>query len=622
MDKITILKQYFGHSEFRRGQAQIIDSITAGRDALAVMPTGGGKSLCYQVPALLLPGITLVISPLISLMKDQVMALKSAGVDTAYINSSLSSEQLREVYRRMRGGAYRIVYIAPERLEGEGFVALMQELELSLIAVDEAHCISQWGQDFRPSYLKITEFLARLEHRPTVAAFTATATESVRRDIARILELRDPFSVVTGFDRPNLSFDVLRPHSKMSALRTLLATHGDKSGIIYCSTRKLVESVCEELNGAGLAATRYHAGLSPEERQENQDAFQYDKKTVMVATNAFGMGIDKSNVGYVIHYNMPKSVEAYYQEAGRAGRDGEKADCVLLYSAGDIKTARFLIENGGGNENLTDEERRSVMQQDFARLDEMIGYCRTADCQRGYILDYFGQEHEERCGNCGSCRGEYAVEDITTAAQMILSCVRRVRDKLGYSVGAATIIKVLRGAREKRLQELGLDTLSTYGLMSVVPQDRVREYIEFLEERGYVFTSPAHSTLELTAASQGILFRGETLEMRIKQRTEAEKKERAAAANTTLGDVPAELYNALRNLRTQLAEAEGVPAYIVFSNATLVDMAHRRPRSIESFLDVNGVGKLKATLYGKQFLAAIAQYEAMAETATEDGFSL
>ena len=473
MDQYEILKHYFGYDRFRPGQERLIRAILSGRDVLGIMPTGGGKSLCYQVPALMLPGITLVVSPLISLMKDQVTALRKAGVDAAYLNSTLSPDQIRLVYRRAYQGAYKLLYIAPERLSGEGFAALTQEMPVSLVAVDEAHCISQWGQDFRPSYLKISEFLHTLPRRPVVAAFTATATAQVRDDIAQRLELENPLCEVTGFDRPNLFLDVRSPQRKLPALLELVQERRGKSGIIYCATRSGVEKVCAALCQRGIPATRYHAGLDEEERQANQDDFQFDRRPVMVATNAFGMGIDKSNVSYVIHYNMPKSLEAYYQEAGRAGRDGEPADCILLYSAGDITTAKFLLENSG-NEELDEEEQEQVRRQDQARLQAMIGYCRTSGCLRGRLLDYFGQAHGPACGNCGNCRGEYQLQDITVPAQMILSCVHRVKGRLGYYVGKTLLVQVLRGSRNQRVTDLGLDQLSTYGLMSRLPAEQVR----------------------------------------------------------------------------------------------------------------------------------------------------
>ena len=491
---MEVLRQYFGFSSFREGQQTLIDAVLAGRDVLGVMPTGGGKSLCYELPALLLPGLTLVISPLISLMKDQVMALQNAGIPAGCIHSAMSVEELREAYRDTRFGAYKILYIAPERLLTDGFCALAQELEISLLAVDEAHCISQWGQDFRPSYLKILDFLQKLPRRPALAAFTATATAQVRSDIVRILQLQDPVTVVTGFDRPNLRFEVLRPQDKRRALLELLEERRDKSGIVYCATRKGVEQICELLQSSGFAASRYHAGLSPDERRQNQEDFICDRCTVMVATNAFGMGIDKSNVSYVIHCNMPKSVEAYYQEAGRAGRDGAPADCILLFSPGDITTAKYLILNQTENDELTDEERQAVQAQDLIRLEQMTGYCKTTGCLRGYLLDYFGQPHAPRCENCGNCQAEYDLQDLTREAQMILSCVVRVRTRLGYCVGTALLGQVLRGSRAARVRELGLEDLPTYGLMRDLPAGRIRELLELLEAGGYLQTDPAAST--------------------------------------------------------------------------------------------------------------------------------
>ena len=510
MDKLAALRQYFGFSEFRAGQQTLIDAVLSGRDALGIMPTGGGKSLCYELPALLLPGITLVVSPLISLMKDQVMALRNAGIPAGCINSSMSLDELRETYRDAHYGAYKLLYVAPERLLTDGFCALAQELEIPLVAVDEAHCISQWGQDFRPSYLKIVEFLQRLPHRPAVAAFTATATAQVRADIIRILQLHEPETVVTGFDRPNLRFEVLRPKDKRAVLLQLLAERRDKSGIVYCATRKTVEQVCGLLQEAGFAATRYHAGLDADERRENQEAFICDRSPIMAATNAFGMGIDKSNVSYVIHYNMPKSLEAYYQEAGRAGRDGSPADCILLYSPGDVTTAKFLIFNSSAeNEELTEEARQAVQTQDLARLESMTGYCKTQDCLRGYLLDYFGQPHEKTCSNCGNCQADYETQDLTREAQMILSCVVRARNRLGYCVGSTILSQTLHGGRAARVRELGLDTLPTYGLMSTLPSTQIREWIELLERAGYLEADPVHGGIDTTPKAASVLFSGE-----------------------------------------------------------------------------------------------------------------
>lgn len=610
MDKNSILKQYFGHDSFRDGQGELIDSILSGQDVMGIMPTGGGKSFCYQIPALLLPGITLVISPLISLMKDQVMALKEAGINAAFLNSSLNEQQLHMVVQRLRAGAYKIIYVAPERLEGGGFISLAQKLNVSLVAVDEAHCISQWGQDFRPSYLKITEFILALPKRPVVAAFTATATQLVRQDIVRILQLQDPFCLVTGFDRPNLFFDVLKPRKKSAVLERLIDERRGKSGIVYCSTRSAVEKVYEGLTGIGISATRYHAGLADEERRQNQDDFQYDRKTVMVATNAFGMGIDKSNVSFVIHYNMPKSLEAYYQEAGRAGRDGEPANCLLLYSAGDVATAKYLIQNSGHNEALDPEERERVMRQGYSRLDKMAGYCKTTDCLRGYLMDYFGQAHESFCAGCGNCGGAYTLLDITVQAQMILSCIKRVKDYLGYGVGRTIIAQILRGGHDRNVLDRGLDKLSTYGLMKEFSTAQIREYIEFLESQGYLYTTQAYSTIDLTQKASEVLFGGEQVTMPVKVApVQTEPKKKKGTLPPTYSKGPSGLFDTLRAVRYRIAQEEGVPAYIVFSNATLADMAAKRPHTRDEFLSVGGVGEMKASRYAQRFLEAISSFE-------------
>ena len=615
MNKSTILKQYFGHTSFRPGQEQLVDSILSGRDVLGVMPTSGGKSLCYQIPAMLMPGITLVVSPLISLMKDQVSALKSAGINAAFLNSSLSFEQLQATYERLREGQYKIIYVAPERLSGEDFVSLMREQNLSLIAVDEAHCISQWGQDFRPSYLKIVDFIEKLPRRPVLSAFTATATEEVRQDIIRILKMQIPANIITGFDRPNLFYDISRPKNKTTALRALIDERYDKSGIIYCATRSAVERVCDELNRHGILATRYHAGLSDDERRQNQEDFQFDRKHIMVATNAFGMGIDKSNVGYVIHYNMPKSLEAYYQEAGRAGRDGEKADCILLFSAGDITTAKFLIQNSGGNEELSAEDQAQLRDQDYRRLDSMIGYCKTAGCLRGFILDYFGQGHESRCENCGNCKSTYEMKDITIPAQMILSCMKRIQKHLGYCVGATLIVQILHGSTEKRVLELRLDQLTTYGLMRNISRLQIREYIEFLELEEYISTNPRHGSLELTKKSADVLFHGKSLKMPViipasaKNAAGKKKQSPRQSGREAFVNEGSELFRILKAVRTQLAQEEGVPAYIIFSNASLNDMASKRPHTMAEFMEISGVGEIKASRYGEAFIQTILKYE-------------
>lgn len=605
MDKHALLQKIFGYTDFRPGQEELIDGILASRDVFGIMPTGGGKSICYQIPAMLLPGVTLVISPLISLMHDQVMALKTAGVPAAYVNSSLSAAQLQAVYRNMRDGKYKLVYVAPERLEGERFIQMASELTVSLVAVDEAHCISQWGQDFRPSYLRIRQFLDALPQRPTVGAFTATATGQVREDVERLLGLKDPVRMVTGFDRPNLFFDVLCPKDKEQELQRLLNDRQGRSGIVYCSTRKAVEEVCQRLTERGWSATRYHAGLEEQERKENQEDFLYDRKRIMVATNAFGMGIDKSNVSFVIHYNMPKSIESYYQEAGRAGRDGAPADCILLYGDADVRMAHFLIEHSGDNEDIPPQQRALIRRQDLERLDAITGYCRSTVCYRGKLLEYFGEDHAQECGNCGNCGRTFAEVDFTREAQMILSCVRRIGDKLGYYVGRVLVVRTLLGSRHKRIRELGLDQLSTYGLLRSRSESEVRAMVEELQAQGYLAVDNDKQILYPTAQAGDVLYRGKTVYRRVeteKQKTVCISK---AASNTAANG---ELFEILRELRGRLAKLEGVPAFMIFSNATLTDMAAKHPVTVSQFKTVSGVGEVKASKYAAPFLKAIRNY--------------
>ncbi len=605
MDKLSILQRVFGYGAFRFGQEQLIDGVLGGRDVFGIMPTGGGKSMCYQLPGLMLPGITMVISPLISLMHDQVMALKAAGVPAAYLNSTLTGPQVQAVYRNLLAGKYKIVYVAPERLDYPGFGSVCARIPISLIAVDEAHCISQWGQDFRPSYLRIVRFIEELKVRPVIGAYTATATRQVREDVERILKLRNPIRIMTGFDRPNLFFDVRRPELKDRELKQLIAARSRKSGIVYCSTRKKVESVCEMINDMGYAATRYHAGLDEKERRANQEDFLYDRKPIMVATNAFGMGIDKSNVSYVIHYNMPKSIEAYYQEAGRAGRDGEPADCILLYSSGDVNTAKFLINNGSENEEMDPRQLEIVRQQDLKRLEAMTGYCKTDTCLRGYILEYFGQKHPEVCGSCGNCRGIYEDVDMTTEAQMILSCVRRICDKVGTGVGINLLGNILRGSRNKRVLELGMDQLSTYGLLKDRTRSDVHAMIDHLEAQGYLKTEQDVQTIQLTQKAQEVLYGGAKITRKVEVQAEEPP---VGPGNSPMAPDASELYDVLKELRMTLAKRAGIPAYVVFSNATLSDMASKKPRTMTEFKRVSGVGELKASWYGKDFLQAIRQY--------------
>ncbi len=609
MDKLTLLKQYFGHSGFRPGQEPLVDALLAGRDVLGVMPTGAGKSVCYQLPALLLPGMALVISPLISLMKDQVSALAQAGVPAAFLNSSLDAESYREVYRQIRRGDCKLLYVAPERLQAESFRRLMEEMPIALIAVDEAHCVSQWGQDFRPSYLGIAELVASLPARPVVGAFTATATAAVRQDIEALLQLRDPLRITTGFDRPNLFFDVVRTKDKDLWLSRFLAQRPEQSGIVYCSTRKTVDAVTASLLAQGVPAARYHAGMEDEERRRSQEGFVYDQVRVMVATNAFGMGIDKSNVGFVVHYNMPKDLESYYQEAGRAGRDGSPAQCVLLFAPGDVQTAKYLILNSQENQ----EERH--VDRDLERLDRMVRYCKTTDCYRADMLDYFGEIHGGSCGNCGNCAGAFTERDITVEAQKILSAVARVEKRYAYGLGAAAIIKLLRGSRDKRVLQLGLDQLPTYGIMKGTAQQTVQRYIDHLIEQGFLAASGGeYPVLRLTPQAGDVLFRGKQVLFR--ERTVPEEpgpSQKPSAARTAAPVSQAEedgLLAALKTLRFRLAQEAGVPAYIIFSNATLSDMASLRPLNMEEFLQVSGVGRVKAERYGQAFLQAIQDWRA------------
>ena len=605
MTKQELLYRIFGYNVFRPGQEKLIDAVLSGKDVFGIMPTGGGKSICYQIPALMLPGITLVVSPLISLMQDQVAALKAAGVPAAYINSTLNGAQVQTVYRNLLGGKYKLVYVAPERLDYTGFGNIAQKLNISFLAVDEAHCISQWGQDFRPSYLRILNFVDNLPKRPVIGAYTATATAQVRRDVEKILKLKNPVCTVTGFDRPNLYFDVIHPELKEQELKSLLAKRRGKCGIIYCSTRKKVETVCENLQSLGYSATRYHAGLEESERIHNQEDFLYDRKNIMVATNAFGMGIDKSNVSFVIHYNMPKSIEAYYQEAGRAGRDGSEADCIMLYNTGDINTARFFIQNGNDNEDLDPQQKAMIQKQDLARLETMVNYCKTKTCYRGFIMEYFGQKHPEICGNCGTCRGIYKDVDITRESQMILSCVKRIRDKLGCDVGINLLGNVLRGSKNKRVLELSLDELTTYGLMKEKGRTEIHSMIDHLEAEGYLLSDPEFQTIGLTSLAGQVLYRGKTVQMKVEVEPEVVL---TPAGIQKLASEDADLFDVLKELRASLAKEAGIPAYVVFSNATLTEMAKKKPKTLSEFRKVSGVGEIKAAWYGAAFLECIRMY--------------
>lgn len=603
LDEKTILKQYFGHSTFRSGQDHVVEAILQRRDVLCVMPTGAGKSICYQVPALIFDGITLVISPLISLMKDQVNSLTQNGIRAAYLNSSLTSRQYERVLDNIRNGMYKIIYIAPERLTVPDFLNVCREIKIELLAIDEAHCISQWGQDFRPSYLKIADFVNSLGYRPVMAAFTATATAEVKDDIEYLLKLRTPFRITTGFDRPNLKFEVIRQKKKLTALFEILNKRINYSGIIYCSTRKTVEELAKELNDAGFSATKYHAGLVDDIRKKNQEDFVYDRKNIMVATNAFGMGIDKSNVSYVIHYNMPKDIESYYQEAGRAGRDGSSAECILLYNPGDVHTNQFLIENSEPNPELTAAQQELLKERDYDRLKQMTFYSTTNKCLRNFILNYFGEKSSNYCGNCSNCLTQFQEVDVTVEAQKILSCIKRTGERFGKKM----ICDILRGSKNEKLIRLELDRQTTYGLMKEYKESHVREIIDYLKFEGYIESrGNDYPTLTIAPKSIPVLFGNENIVM--KQAKPKESTVGKSKKEKTIENIDRNLLAELKALRRELADEKNVPAYIVFSDATLIDMCKKLPTTDEELLEVSGVGKVKLELYGDRFLQAIKSY--------------
>lgn len=598
-DKLSVLKDYFGHDSFRDGQEQIVDALLDGRDALCIMPTGAGKSMCYQIPALLFDGVTIVVSPLISLMKDQVGSLVQSGVPAAYINSSLSYPQFLRVLSNVEHGKYKIIYVAPERLLTDGFLDTCKKIKISMVAVDEAHCVSQWGQDFRPSYLKIISFVESLANRPIVGAFTATATNDVKEDIKKILRLENPFEITTGFDRPNLFFGVIKSSSKDEKLIDLIRERGDRSGIVYCATRKNVESVCELLCDNGFSAARYHAGLDEYERRKNQEDFVFDRKNIMVATNAFGMGIDKSNVTYVIHYNMPKNIESYYQEAGRAGRDGGEADCILLYSPKDVRLNRFMIENSEGNDELTIEENEQIRERDFERLKYMTFYSTTNDCLRGFILRYFGGEKKAYCGKCSNCLSVHKLVDVTIDAQKIMSCIARTGQRYGKTV----ICDVLKGSKSEKILKAELNNQSTYGIMKEVTARHIFGTIDFLAEKEYISADNETEVLKLLPKSRDVLFGRERLVMK-----KVENSEKVVKTHRHEVPVNSDLLDALKALRKGIASKKSVPAYVIFTDATLIDMCKKCPETPDEMLEVSGVGRTKLEKFGKQFLEEIAKF--------------
>ena len=640
---LEALTRYFGYDSFRPGQQGIVEALLAGHDVLGVMPTGAGKSVCYQIPAALSPGVTLVVSPLISLMRDQVDALNDLGLPAAFINTTQTPDEQAMVFAQAAAGQIKLLYVAPERLETGRFRDFAARTPISLIAVDEAHCVSQWGQDFRSSYLGIGDFIAGLPQRPPVGAFTATATERVRRDIVGLLGLRNPAVTVTGFDRPNLYFDVVKLETKYKAawVARYVADHPDESGIVYCATRKTTEALTDTLNQMGHPAVAYHGGMSPDAREAAQRDFITDKVPVVVATNAFGMGIDKSNVRYVIHHNLPESIEAYYQEAGRAGRDGEPSRCTLLWNESDIVTRRRLLDNDYENERLTPEEQEIVRQSKRRLLDGMVGYCRTTDCLHRYMTRYFGQElspnagsaagediaadssQSGRCGACSNCESTFETIDVTRVAQAISRCVHDV----GQRVGSGKIVKILRGSRAQDLAWLNPERMPTFGMLKDVNEARVRDVLSQMATDGYLSIAEGRMPIVMFGARAAETaapdFHYEI--KRVERKSEAAGSGRSGGVADTAdsANVPGDalgsyipdddeesLFQKLRELRRTIAQEIGKPPYIVFSDKTLRDMARIKPVTNAQFLAVNGVGQHKLDLYGQRFMQAIASFNA------------
>ena len=598
MKDYEVLKKYFGYESFREGQEELITNILERHDVLGIMPTGAGKSICYQVPAVMLEGITLVISPLISLMKDQVGTLNEAGIRAAYLNSSLSYAQYRKALSLARGYTYKIIYVAPERLMSDEFLSFAKEMKISMVCVDEAHCVSQWGQDFRPHYLHIREFLKEMPQRPIVSAFTATATTQVKEDILQLLDMKDPYTITTGFDRKNLYFAVEKPKDKYQALLHYVKQHTEDAGIVYCLSRKTVEEVCDRLCADGFAATRYHAGLSDAERMNNQDDFIYDRKTIMVATNAFGMGIDKSNVRFVVHFNMPKNMESYYQEAGRAGRDGEQADCILLYSGKDVRLNQFLIEQGSGHEDMEEAVRMELQQKEKERLKSMTFYCTIPSCLRHYMLKYFGEESDGFCGSCSNCLTQYEECDIRMEASRLVECIRHSGERFGKTM----IVDIVKGSANAKIKSYHLDRNPAYGSLKDSSRNHLYEILQHLQFQGILKQSEDGYSV-LSIHQEELLPTDGPLMMKIVK----EKQVQNPVVQTDSGDN--RLFELLRICRSQLARKAHVPPYMVFSDKTLHDMCAKAPHSREEMLGVSGVGEVKYDKYGEAFLKVIASFD-------------
>ncbi|MCI8361692.1 MAG: DNA helicase RecQ [Clostridia bacterium] len=590
-----VLKKYFGYDNFRAGQSEIISHILEKEDCLGIMPTGAGKSICYQIPAMIFEGVTVVISPLISLMKDQVDSLNQIGIPATYINSSLTEGNYLQTIQNIYHGMYKIIYVAPERFFSDTFISMLNFLNISMVAIDEAHCVSQWGHDFRPSYCEISKVINNLAKRPVVVSFTATATQVVKDDIIKLLDLRKPFVLTTGFNRDNLYFSVQMPESKKKFLLNFLEDHKNMSGIIYCSTRKTVDEVYERLCNYGYKVSKYHAGMSEKNRTISQDDFVYDRTEIMVATNAFGMGIDKSNVRYVIHYNMPSDLESYYQEAGRAGRDGDKAECVLLFSRADVVTNKFLIEHSSeGNHS-----------NEYKKLNDIVDYCNSSKCLRSYILEYFGEIPTfNNCKFCSNCNSEIEITDITTDSKKILSCIKRMNERFG----AGLVADVLKGSKSAKVKSFGFDSLSTYGIMSEYSKDTIRDLISFLVAEGYIKSiGDKYPILALDVKANDVLF--SDTQVVIKKKIERILKPEKNSKND-FESLPfdSNLFDILRELRMEVAKQNNVPPFIIFADVSLKQMSTYYPTDVDSMLKISGVGSFKLEKYGDVFIDAIRNY--------------
>lgn len=590
-----ILKKYYGYDDFRPGQDKIINHILNNEDCLGIMPTGAGKSVCYQVPAMILPGVTIVISPLISLMKDQVDTLNEIGIPSTYINSTLSNSQYSQTVQNILANIYKIIYVAPERLDTDSFINILNQLNISMITIDEAHCVSQWGHDFRPSYREIANVILNLKKRPIISAFTATATQIVKEDIITLLHLSNPFTLTTGFDRKNLHFAVETPENKKKFLMDFLDKNKKDSGIIYCSTRKTVDSLYENLLKTGYNVCKYHGGMTEKNRAQAQDDFTYDRATIMIATNAFGMGIDKSNIRFVVHYNMPKDLESYYQEAGRGGRDGADAKCILLFSRSDIVTNKFLIEQ-------TSQENQKV---EYEKLNDMIDYCNTDKCLRKYILEYFDEKPEfEHCDNCSNCLSDIETTDITIDAKKILSCIKRMNERFGSGL----VTDVLKGSNSAKIKSFGFDKLSTYGIMSEYSKDTIKDLIYFLITEEYILNvGDKYPILTLSPTANEILFGDK--KVFIKKKIEKIIPKQLSSTNKVNNlNYDEKLFDILRELRKEIAQINNIPPFIVFGDISLKEMSTYYPITVEKMLKINGVGTNKLEKYGKIFIETIQKY--------------